>query len=97
MLGHKDVGNSQRYIVVELVVVLLLNTLCKLPFSTEYLESGAMSSMMIRMVRYTLVIFVDIGVYPMLFKYTGKWFKEPEPVQTKAETKSKTNLNKKKA
>ena len=22
-----------------------------------------------------LVIFVDIGVYPMLFKYTGKWFK----------------------
>ena len=74
-----------------------LNELCKLPFSTEFLESGAMSSMMIRMVRYTLVIFVDIGVYPMLFKYTGKWFKEPEPVQTKAETKSKTNLNKKKA
>ena len=33
-----------------------------------------MSAMLIRMVRYTLVIFVDLGVYPMLFKYTDKWF-----------------------
>ena len=55
-----------------------VNTLCKLPFSTEYLESGAMSSMMIRMVRYTIVMFAAIGLYPMLFRYTDKWFKEPK-------------------
>ena len=64
-----------------------LNTLCKLPFSTEFLESGAMSSMMIRMLRYTLVIFVDIGVYPMLFKYTGRWLKEPQAADRTAKAK----------
>ena len=77
-----------------------LNELCKLPFSTEFLESGAMSAMMIRLVRYTLVIFVDIGVYPMLFKYTGKWLKEPASAQTNAKTdtrKKTNNSNKKKA
>ena len=58
-----------------------LNTLCKLPFSTEYLESGVMSAMMIRMLRYAVVIFTDIGLYPMLFRYTGKWLKEPESAE----------------
>ena len=58
-----------------------LNTLCKLPFSTEYLESGVMSAMMIRVLRYAVVIFTDIGLYPMLFRYTGKWLKEPESAE----------------
>ncbi len=60
-----------------------LNELCKLPFSAEFLESGAMSSLLVRTVRYFLVIFVDIGIYPMLFKYTGKWFKEPQTPESK--------------
>ena len=63
-----------------------LNELCKLPFSTEYLESGAMSSLLVRTLRYVLVIFVDIGVYPMLYKYTGKWFKEPQATEPKENT-----------
>lgn len=50
-----------------------LNTLTKMPFSSDYLNSGEMSALLIRMVRYTLVIFVDLGVYPMIFKYTAKW------------------------
>ena len=53
-----------------------LNTLLKLPFSTEYLNSGVMSALLIRMARYALVIFADIGLYPMLFRYTDKWFKK---------------------
>ncbi len=70
-------------IVGGVAVFFGLNTLCKLPFSTEYLESGAMSAMMIRMLRYAIVIFADIGLYPMLFRYTGKWLKEPESAAKK--------------
>ena len=53
-----------------------LNTLLKLPFSAEYLNSGELSALFIRMARYTLVIFADMGVYPMVFRYTDKWFKK---------------------
>ncbi len=49
-----------------------LNTLLKLPFSSEYLNSGMLSALLIRMVRYTLVVFVDMGVYPMVFRYADK-------------------------
>ena len=58
------------------VVFFGLNTLSKMPFSADYLNSAAMSALLIRMVRYALAIFADIGVYPMLFKYTDKWFKK---------------------
>ena len=54
-----------------------LNALTKMPFSTDFLNSGEMSALLIRTVRYTLVVFVVIGVYPMLFKYTNKWFEKP--------------------
>lgn len=54
-----------------------LNALTKMPFSTDFLNSGEMSALLIRTVRYTLVVFVTIGVYPMLFKYTNKWFEKP--------------------
>ena len=53
-----------------------LNTLLKLPFSSEFLNSGTTAAFLVRMLRYTLVIFVDIGVYPLLFKVTGKWFQK---------------------
>ena len=61
-----------------------LNTLCKLPFSKEFLESGTMAALMVRMLRYTIVIFADLGVYPMVFKFTDKWFaKAPEQNKTR--------------
>ena len=65
-----------------------LNTLLKMPFSSEYLNSGAMSAMLVRMARYAVLIFVDMGVYPMLFKVTGKWFEKP---QTDAADKATAN------
>lgn len=51
-----------------------LNTLLKLPFSSEFLNSGTTAAFLIRTLRYTIVIFTDIGVYPLLFKVTGRWF-----------------------
>lgn len=51
-----------------------LNILLKLPFPKELLEAGTIVSNLIRMARYAVVIFVVIGVYPMLFKLTGRLF-----------------------
>ena len=59
-----------------------LNAALKMPFPKELLEAGNFVSQLIRMLRYAVVIFVVIGVYPMLFKLTGKLWnrkgKEPQ-------------------
>ena len=49
-----------------------LNTLLKLPFSKEFLESGTLAAYLVRTLRYAAVIFVDMGVYPLVFRLTGK-------------------------
>ena len=53
-----------------------LNTLLKLPFPKELLDAGDLTAHLIRSLRYAVVIFVDIGVYPLLFRYTGRLWKE---------------------
>ena len=54
-----------------------LNTLLKLPFPKELLNAGDTTAHIIRAGRYAAVIFLIIGVYPLLFKWTGKlWEKE---------------------
>jgi membrane-associated phospholipid phosphatase len=59
-----------------------LNEVLKMPFSSEVLNAGDLTAYLIRTLRYTVVIFVDIGVYPMLFKVTDKlWKKKPEEAQ----------------
>lgn len=49
-----------------------LNTLLKLPFSKDFLENGTMAACLVRTLRYAVVIFVDLGVYPLVFRLTGK-------------------------
>ena len=44
-----------------------LNTLLKLPFSKEFLEQPVMAAFLVRTVRYAIVVFVMLAVYPMLF------------------------------
>ena len=54
-----------------------LNTLLKLPFPKELLDAGTFAAHLIRSLRYAVVIFAVIGVYPLLFKLTGKlWEKK---------------------
>jgi undecaprenyl-diphosphatase len=56
-----------------------LNEVLKMPFSSEVLNAGDLTAYLIRTLRYTVVIFVDIGVYPLLFKVSDKlWKKKPE-------------------
>jgi len=61
-------------VVGGIAVFFGLSALTKLPFSADFLNSGEMSALLFRMIRYTLVVFVTIGVYPLVFKYTNKWF-----------------------
>ena len=49
-------------------VYFLLNKLLKLPFSEEFLDSQQMAAFLVRTVRYTIVTFAAIGVYPMVFR-----------------------------
>ncbi len=49
-----------------------LNEALKLPFPKEPLEAGDFTAHLIRVLRYAAVIFADVALYPMLFRYTGK-------------------------
>ena len=50
-----------------LAVYFALNTLLKLPFSTAFLDSGTLGANLIRSLRYGVIIFVILGVYPRCF------------------------------
>jgi membrane-associated phospholipid phosphatase len=48
-------------------IYFALNTLLKLPFSKEFLNSGVLSANLVRTARYAIILFVVIGVYPKVF------------------------------
>ena len=45
----------------------VLNTALKMPFSAEFLANGTMGAFLVRTARYAVLIFVIIGIYPMVF------------------------------
>ena len=49
---------------------LVLNTVLKMPFSKEFLDSGSYAANLVRFVRYGIVIFFLTAIYPMLFKFS---------------------------
>ena len=59
-------------LVCGLAIFVGLNTVLKLPFSSEFLNNGTMLSMLVRTARYAVVAFVDIAIYPMTFKLFDK-------------------------
>ena len=54
-------------------IYLALNTFMKLPFSDEFLASATAVQFAFRFIRYAIILFIDIAIYPMLF---GKIIKE---------------------
>lgn len=46
---------------------MVLNTLLKLPFSTDFLSSDTLPAFLVRSARYLIIVFFLFGVYPMLF------------------------------
>ena len=55
-----------------LAVYFALNTLLKLPFDKSFLESGSFLSLLVRTLRYAIVMFVILGIYPMVFPFYDK-------------------------
>lgn len=56
-------------------IYVALNTLLKLPFPKEFLEGGSYAALMVRFARYTLIAFIEFGIYPMLFKAVDRHLK----------------------
>ena len=50
----------------------VLNTLLKLPFSKDFLGDGSLLSLLVRTARYTVIIFLIMGVYPKVFPLFDK-------------------------
>ncbi|MBQ0041995.1 MAG: phosphatase PAP2 family protein [Lachnospiraceae bacterium] len=65
-------------ILIRLVIVAGVylggNVLFKLPFSAEFLESDTMIQYVVRMIRYALILFLEIGIAPMCYKPLEKLF-----------------------
>ena len=62
-------------VVLGIGVYFGLSTVLKLPFSKEFLNSATMASYAVRAARYFVIVFVTLGVYPMLFKFGDRVFK----------------------
>ena len=65
--GTRSPARCVLRLVGGFAVYFALNTLLKLPFSDELLESAMAAAFAIRFFRYCIVIFCALGVYPMLF------------------------------
>ncbi len=69
-----DFENTRRplFMVLRLVgglaVYFALNTLFKMPFSREFLNSGTTPALLLRCARYALLAFVEFGLYPLVFR-----------------------------
>ncbi len=77
-VGYKNTQNKWAIIlriVGAFAVYLVLNTLLKLPFDKQFLDGASLGAFLVRTIRYAVVMFVIVGVYPKafpLFEKTGK-------------------------
>lgn len=65
--------------ILRVVIVAIIygggSVLLKLPFSAEFLESSTMSQYLVRMLRYAIILFMEIGIAPMFYKPLEKLLK----------------------
>ena len=69
-VGFQDTRNAWAMILRVLgafAVYAVLNTVMKMPFSEEWLNSGTLGANLVRSARYAILLFVLIGIYPKVF------------------------------
>ncbi len=49
------------------LIYLVVNTLLKLPFDKQFLAEASLGALLIRTARYSIIVFLIMGVYPMIF------------------------------
>ena len=54
-------------VVGAFAVYAAMNSMLKLPFDKEWLNSGALGANLVRTARYAIMLFVLVGVYPRVF------------------------------
>ena len=62
-------------VVGAFAIYLVLNKVLKMPFSTEWLDSGNLDANLVRAARYAVILFLIVGIYPKcfpLFEKIGK-------------------------
>ena len=70
----RNVRAAVLRIVIGLFLFGALNVLFKLPFSEEFLQSATTGQFVFRAVRYFLISFLMLGLYPMAFQKV-KWLR----------------------
>ncbi len=65
----RSVLQSVLRILVGGGLYFVLNTLFKLPFSHEFLNSGTLPALLVRCARYAVIMFVLFSLYPLLFRH----------------------------
>ena len=55
-----------------IVLYLGLNTVLKMPFSKEFLNSGSAAAHAVRIARYAIILFVEVALYPACFRFFRK-------------------------
>ena len=57
-----------------LAIYFAMNTLMKLPFNKEWLNTGELGANLVRCLRYAIILFVMLGIYPRCFPAFEKLF-----------------------
>jgi membrane-associated phospholipid phosphatase len=69
-VDFKDTRNAWAMIlrvVGAFAIYYLLNTVLKMPFKKEWLDSGTLVPNLVRSARYAIILFIIIGIYPKVF------------------------------
>ena len=54
-------------VVGAFAIYVVLNKVLKMPFSTEWLDSGTLDANLVRSARYAIILFLIVGIYPKCF------------------------------
>lgn len=54
-------------VVGAFAIYAVLNKVLKMPFSTEWLDSGTLGANLVRSARYAIILFLIVGIYPKCF------------------------------
>ena len=63
----RSVLKSITRVLGGIVLFFALSTILKLPFSDSFLDSASLLSFLVRTLRYSIIAFVIMGVYPKIF------------------------------
>jgi undecaprenyl-diphosphatase len=75
----ENTRNVLRWVLRLLIGVglyFVVNTLLKMPFSSDFLSSATTPAYAVRAIRYFIITFLIIGVYPLMFRLGDKIFKK---------------------